>query len=58
MEWDQANFNKWARCLEIRRVAEGTGLFFSDEDFMITYIWVHQTNRSVDHPQLEPFDHY
>ena len=56
--WDQANFNTWARGLEIRRVAEGAGLFFKDEDWMITHIWVHQTNRSVDYWQLERFDHY
>ena len=51
--WDNRNFNKLARQLEIRRCAEGVGLFFDNEHWAITKLWIHQTNRSIDYWQFE-----
>ena len=55
-EWDQAAFNRLARCEETSKIAAGVELFFPAGHYMVTHIWVHQTNRYVDYPALERFN--
>ena len=47
----------WCR-EEIAMAAGYLGTFFAAEDFQLNRVWVHQTNRYLDYPQLEAFNFF
>ena len=57
-DWDQKEFNRLARYEEIAMVANGLGGPFPAEEFQLNTVWVHQTNRYLDYPQLEVFNFF